>query len=52
MRSTKNICIIINHHDDIKLFSKNLLNKSDLYYKNYYVKLNLKIFLIKKLIFS
>jgi hypothetical protein len=47
MRSTKNICIIINHHDDIKLFSKNLLNKSDLYYKNYYVKLNLKNLNIK-----
>ena len=41
MKRNKNICILINHHDDIKLFSKNLINKSDIYYKNFYVKLGL-----------
>ena len=42
MSKAKNNCILINHHDDIKLFSKNFLDSSDLYYKNFNVKLGLK----------
>lgn len=42
MRKAKTICILINHHDDIKLFSKDLLSKSDIFCKNFYVKLELK----------
>ena len=42
MSKDRKICILINHHDDIKLFSKDFLNSSDLYYKNFHVKLGLK----------
>ena len=47
MKIIKNICILINHHEDVKLFSKEFLDSSDLYYKNYYVKLKLKDFNFK-----
>ena len=47
MKTIKNICILINHHEDVKLFSKKILDSSDLYYKNYYVKLKLKDFNFK-----
>ena len=42
MGKAKKICILINHHDDIKLFSKFFLDGSDLYYKDFNVKLGLK----------
>ena len=47
MKTIKNTCILINHHEDVKLFSKKILDSSDLYYKNYYVKLKLKDFNFK-----
>lgn len=42
MKKIKKFCILLNHHDDIKLFSKSFLNKADLICKNFYVKLELK----------
>ena len=42
MNKVKKICILINHHDDINLFSKDFLDSSDLYCKNFHVKLGLK----------
>ena len=42
MNKVKKICILINHHEDINLFSKDFLDSSDLYCKNFHVKLGLK----------
>ena len=47
MKTIKNTCILINHHEDVKLFSKKLLDRYQIKSSNYYVKLKLKDFNFK-----